>query len=88
MRVVNPATRAALVALISIGTAHNAFPGSEFVRSKDAYFRPVWTECGPRLAASASGSERGRSSSRQRREWCWLAPGLRRWIAESAEATW
>jgi mono/diheme cytochrome c family protein len=29
------------------GTAHNAFPGSEFVRSKDAYFRPVWTECGP-----------------------------------------
>jgi mono/diheme cytochrome c family protein len=29
------------------GTAHNAFPGSEFVRSKDAYFRPVWTESGP-----------------------------------------
>jgi mono/diheme cytochrome c family protein len=29
------------------GTAHNAFPGSEFVRSTDAYFRPVWTECGP-----------------------------------------
>jgi mono/diheme cytochrome c family protein len=29
------------------GTAHNAFPGSEFVRSKDAYFRPVWTQCGP-----------------------------------------
>ncbi|MDB6134926.1 MAG: cytochrome [Verrucomicrobiales bacterium] len=29
------------------GTAHNAFPGSEFVRSRDAYFRPVWTECGP-----------------------------------------
>lgn len=29
------------------GTAHNAFPGSEFIRSKDAYFRPVWTECGP-----------------------------------------
>ncbi|MDB6068884.1 MAG: cytochrome [Verrucomicrobiales bacterium] len=29
------------------GTAHNAFPGSEFIRSKDAYFRPVWTDCGP-----------------------------------------
>lgn len=29
------------------GTAHNAFPGSEFVRGKDAYFRPVWTDCGP-----------------------------------------
>ncbi|MFN0125591.1 MAG: c-type cytochrome [Verrucomicrobiales bacterium] len=29
------------------GTAHNAFPGSEFVRSTDAYFRPVWTESGP-----------------------------------------
>ena len=29
------------------GTAHNAFPGSEFVRGKDAYFRPVWTESGP-----------------------------------------
>jgi len=29
------------------GTAHNAFPGSEFVRAKDGYFRPVWTECGP-----------------------------------------
>ncbi len=29
------------------GTAHNAFPGSEFVRAKDGYFRPVWTESGP-----------------------------------------
>jgi len=29
------------------GTAHNAFPGSEFIRAKDAYFRPVWTESGP-----------------------------------------
>ena len=29
------------------GTAHNAFPGSEFIRSSDAYFRPVWTESGP-----------------------------------------
>jgi mono/diheme cytochrome c family protein len=29
------------------GTAHNAFPGSEFIRAKDGYFRPVWTECGP-----------------------------------------
>jgi len=30
-----------------LGTAHNAFPGSEFIRSSDAYFRPVWTETGP-----------------------------------------
>jgi mono/diheme cytochrome c family protein len=30
-----------------VGTAHNAFPESEFMRSSDAYFRPVWTECGP-----------------------------------------
>ncbi len=29
------------------GTAHNALPGNEFVRAKDAYFRPVWTESGP-----------------------------------------
>lgn len=29
------------------GVAHNAFPGSEFIRSSDAYFRPVWTENGP-----------------------------------------
>lgn len=29
------------------GTAYNAFPGSEFIRSSDAYFRPVWTENGP-----------------------------------------
>lgn len=29
------------------GVAHNAFPGSEFIRSTDGYFRPVWTECGP-----------------------------------------
>lgn len=29
------------------GTAHNAFPGREFIRSTDAYFRPVWTESGP-----------------------------------------
>lgn len=30
-----------------IAVAHNAFPGSEFIRSTDAYFRPVWTENGP-----------------------------------------
>ncbi|MBK8035672.1 MAG: ThuA domain-containing protein [Verrucomicrobiaceae bacterium] len=30
-----------------VGMAHNAFPGSEFIRSSDAYFRPVWTETGP-----------------------------------------
>jgi len=30
-----------------VGVAFNAFPGSEFVRSSDAYFRPVWTENGP-----------------------------------------
>ncbi len=29
------------------GVAHNAFPGSEFIRGTDAYFRPVWTENGP-----------------------------------------
>jgi len=29
------------------GVAFNAFPGSEFIRSTDAYFRPVWTENGP-----------------------------------------
>lgn len=30
-----------------IAVAHNAYPGSEFIRSTDAYFRPVWTENGP-----------------------------------------
>ena len=30
-----------------VGIAYNAFPGSEFIRSTDAYFRPVWTENGP-----------------------------------------
>ncbi len=29
------------------GTAFNTFPGSEFIRSTDPYFRPVWTESGP-----------------------------------------
>jgi mono/diheme cytochrome c family protein len=29
------------------GVAFNAFPGGEFIRSSDAYFRPVWTENGP-----------------------------------------
>lgn len=29
------------------GLAFNAFPKSEFIRSTDAYFRPVWTENGP-----------------------------------------
>lgn len=30
-----------------LGVACNAFPGKEFIRSTDAYFRPVWTTCGP-----------------------------------------
>ena len=30
-----------------LGVAHNAFPGSEFIRARDGYFRPVWTENGP-----------------------------------------
>lgn len=30
-----------------IAVAHNAYPKSEFIRSTDAYFRPVWTENGP-----------------------------------------
>lgn len=29
------------------GTAHNAYPGNEFIRSTDTYFRPVWTQSGP-----------------------------------------
>ena len=29
------------------GVAFNAFPGSEFIRGTDAYFRPVWTDNGP-----------------------------------------
>jgi len=27
--------------------AHNQFPKSEFIRSTDAYFRPVWSDIGP-----------------------------------------
>lgn len=30
-----------------LAVAHNAYPQSEFIRSTDAYFRPVWTENGP-----------------------------------------
>jgi putative heme-binding domain-containing protein len=30
-----------------LGIADNAFPKSEFIRSTDAYFRPVWAETGP-----------------------------------------
>ena len=41
------------------GTAHNAFPGSEFLRSKDAYFRPVWTESGPDGAIYVADLYRG-----------------------------
>jgi mono/diheme cytochrome c family protein len=29
------------------GVADNAFPKSEFIRSSDAYFRPVWSETAP-----------------------------------------
>ena len=27
-----------------LGVAENSFPKSEFIRSTDAYFRPVWSE--------------------------------------------
>lgn len=30
-----------------LGVADNAYPKSEFIRSTDAYFRPVWTETAP-----------------------------------------
>lgn len=30
-----------------LGVASNAFPGSEFIRSTDAYFRPVWSATAP-----------------------------------------
>ena len=30
-----------------LGLADNAFPKSEFIRSTDAYFRPVWSETAP-----------------------------------------
>jgi mono/diheme cytochrome c family protein len=30
-----------------LAVAHNVYPQSEFIRSTDAYFRPVWTENGP-----------------------------------------
>lgn len=30
-----------------VGVADNAFPKSEFIRSTDAYFRPVWSETAP-----------------------------------------
>ena len=30
-----------------VAIAHNVYPQSEFIRSTDAYFRPVWTENGP-----------------------------------------
>ena len=30
-----------------LGVADNAFPKSEFIRSTDAYFRPVWSETAP-----------------------------------------
>ena len=30
-----------------IRVAYNQFPGSEFIRGTDAFFRPVWTETGP-----------------------------------------
>ncbi len=30
-----------------LGVAENSFPKSEFIRSTDAYFRPVWTDSAP-----------------------------------------
>jgi mono/diheme cytochrome c family protein len=30
-----------------LGVADNAFPNTEFIRSTDAYFRPVWSETAP-----------------------------------------
>ncbi|GAA5481217.1 DUF7133 domain-containing protein [Haloferula sargassicola] len=42
-----------------VGVAHNAFPGREFIRSTDAFFRPVWTESGPDGALYISDMYRG-----------------------------
>ncbi|MHC4993762.1 MAG: DUF7133 domain-containing protein, partial [Planctomycetota bacterium] len=42
-----------------MGVAHNAYPGSEFIRSTDTYFRPVWTQSGPDGALYIADMYRG-----------------------------
>lgn len=42
-----------------MAVVHNAFPGSEVIRSSDAYFRPAWTESGPDGALYVADLYRG-----------------------------
>jgi type 1 glutamine amidotransferase/mono/diheme cytochrome c family protein len=71
-----------------VGTAHNAFPGSEFIRSRDAYFRPTWTESGPDGAFYFSDMYRGIiqektwfPTSLAEKHGDWRDEKLERWVA-------
>jgi type 1 glutamine amidotransferase/mono/diheme cytochrome c family protein len=71
-----------------LGTAHNAFPGSEFIRSSDGYFRPTWTETGPDGAFYFADMYRGIiqektwfPTSLAEKHGDWRDEKLERWVA-------
>jgi type 1 glutamine amidotransferase/mono/diheme cytochrome c family protein len=71
-----------------VGTAHNAFPGSEFIRSSDGYFRPTWTETGPDGAFYFADMYRGIiqektwfPTSLAEKHGDWRDEKLERWVA-------
>jgi len=63
-----------------MGIADNAFPKSEFIRSTDAYFRPVWSETGPDGCLYFSDLYRGII---QEKEWFPTKPtdNRKEWVA-------
>ena len=60
-----------------MGKSFNAYPGSEFIRSPDAYFRPVWTENGPDGGLYVADMYRGIV---QERTWFPTTKGRPEWI--------
>ena len=60
-----------------MGKSFNAYPGSEFIRSPDAYFRPVWTENGPDGCLYIADMYRGII---QERTWFPTTKGRPEWI--------
>lgn len=68
-----------------LGTAHNAYPNSEFIRSTDAYFRPVWSENGPDGCLYIADMYRGII---QEKTWfpTEIDPGIKDWRQSSLPA--
>ncbi|MFN0074963.1 MAG: c-type cytochrome [Prosthecobacter sp.] len=61
-----------------LGTAHNVYPQSEFIRSTHAYFRPVWSETGPDGCLYIADMYRGII---QEKEWFPTEGDNKEWVA-------